>query len=409
MIDSWLNPRALISSLDLQNIYAYENIASNTWLYPEQVIEHWKSTESFIEIPQKISYAYSTVGRVTPITRAYNLERYLNTDCIILFKREDVLSNSSFKISSAIPQAYYGSLEGKKITVTETGAGQTGVAAALASSLFNLKPIIFMVNSSYEQKPLRRILMQVYGADVCPSPSNNTDYGANLISQGEINGSIAMATTEVYEYIKRTDESMNIAGSLLDFTLTYNSVIGLETKCQLEQGDINPNIIIGCIGGGSSFGGFALPLMYYYDNVEIIAVESKNIPSLTEGIYDYDFPDGEGKSNPLLMYSLGHKFKAPSIHASGLRYHAVSPIVSYFVNKKRITATAIDEEAAIKSAITLAQVESIVVSPESSYTIKAVMDQAKINNGQKKVIIAIITGNGHLDLAAYNLFLDRKV
>lgn len=402
---SWLNSRSLVTKTDLDNIYKYERFSDSLWLYPEKVLNDWESTKKYIDIPDEVNRVYAMLGRPTPITRAEALEQYLQTDCKIFFKREDLLPNGSFKITSAVPQAYYGSSEGRKEVITETGAGQTGVAASLASCLFNLKSTVFMVRSSYNEKQLRRKLMEIYGSEVFPSPSNITHYGRKQLENGNDSGSIAMATSEVFEYLSSVKNGMNIAGSLLDFTLTYNSVIGLECITQMKEMGIKVDVAIGCVGGGSSFGGLAIPFIDMCDSTEIIATESTAVPTLTKGKYSYDYPDGEGKSNPLLMYSLGHKYQPPRMHASGLRYHAASPIVSYFVNNKRIKAVAYNEDEAMRSAIKLSRIESILVSPESSYTINAVMEMAKIYNGTGKIILALVTGCGHLDLDAYGKFL----
>ncbi|MFM9327769.1 TrpB-like pyridoxal phosphate-dependent enzyme [Paenibacillus mesotrionivorans] len=402
---SWFNSRSLVNKADLDRIYKYEKFSDSLWLYPEHVLSHWESTDKYIDIPEEVNRVYNMLGRPTPITRAKELEEYLGTDCKIFFKREDLLPNGSFKISSAIPQAYFGSIEGRKEVITETGAGQTGVAASLASCLFHMKSTIFMVRSSFNQKPLRRKLMEVYGSKVYPSPSEITQYGKQQLAMGNDSGSIAKATSEVFEVLSKIDNGMNIAGSLLDFTLTYNSVIGLESIAQLKEMGIKADTVIGCVGGGSSFGGLAVPFIDLCDSTEIIATESAAIPTLTKGEYKYDYADGEGESNPLLMYSLGHQYQPSHMHASGLRYHAASPIISYLVHKKRIRPVAYDEEISMKSAIQLSRLESFLVSPESSYTIQAVMETAKTYHGTGKVILALVTGCGHLDLDAYGKFI----
>lgn len=405
MIKQWLNVRSLIPKDDLQEIYKYENIDEYLKYHPSTVVEHAKSTDRWIDIPKKVLELYQMVGRRTPLFRAYQLEKLLKTSNKIYLKREDLLSNGSFKITSALPQAYYGALEGKKNVITETGAGQTGVAAALAARLNDLACTVFMVRTSHKLKKLRCLMMEAYGADVIASPSEQTSSGRLLLSSGEINGSIAFATSEVMERICEEPKSFNIAGSLLDFVLTYNTTVGLETVIQLNEKKIEPDIVIGCVGGGSSFGGFALPLLNHYkSNLDrIICAESRSIPTLTRGIYDYDYPDGEGQGNKLLMYSLGYDFKPPAMHASGLRYHAASPIVSYFVNKGIVEAKSYDEKKAMLSAIEFARTEGILISPESSYTIQAIKQMCQ--EYENKNIVAVITGNGQLDLESYGEFL----
>ncbi|MEK3902087.1 MULTISPECIES: TrpB-like pyridoxal phosphate-dependent enzyme [unclassified Paenibacillus] len=345
------------------------------------------------------------VGRQTPLHRAYRLEQAFETTNRIYIKREDTLSNGSFKITSALPQAYYGSTEGKVSVITETGAGQTGVAAALAAKLTGLNCKVYMVRSSYELKKLRRLMMETYGAEVVASPSSLTGAGRAFIAKGENNGSIAFATSEVLEEIALSKGSMNIAGSLFDFVLTYNTVIGLEVIEQLSTNHIEPDIVIGCVGGGSSFGGFALPIVDYYgDRLErVICTESSAIPTLTRGVYDYDYADGEGGGSKLLMYSLGYDFNPPSMHASGLRYHAAAPIVSHFVNQGIIEAQAFDEAEAMASAVEFARIEGIIASPESSYTIYGI--KKICSQYENKNIVALLTGNGQLDLESYGGFL----
>lgn len=403
-ITQWFNPRALLSPSDLQEIYRYENFQENLWLYPQEVIAHWESTTPALSIPEAVQESYHRLGRPTPITRARALEEYLQTDCQIYLKREDFMPNGSFKICSALPQAYYGAKEGRTETITETGAGQTGAAAALASRFFGMNSTIFMVRNSYEIKVLRRRLMEAYGSRVFPSPSEHTQLGMQKLRENNTTGSIAIATSEVFEVLRQRPQGMNIAGSLLDFTLTYNSIIGLECLQQLQALDVQVNTIVGCVGGGSSFGGFAMPFIEKDDTTEIIAVESAAIPTLTQGVYDFDFPDGEGEARPLKMLSLGYKFQPPPLHASGLRYHAASPLVSYFVKQGRIQAMAYDESQAMSMALQMAQCEGILVAPESSYTIKGVMDLASRYNGTGRAILGLITGSGMLDLDAYSRF-----
>jgi tryptophan synthase beta chain len=405
MVKNWLNVRSLIPKESLEEIYKYENTDEYIKFHPELVVQHAVSTNKWIPIPQPVLDSYKMVGRNTPLQRAHRLEKLLNTTNKIYLKREDYLSNGSFKITSAIPQAYFGALEGKTKVITETGAGQTGVAAALASQINGLECEIFMVRSSYELKKLRRTMMEMFGAKVIASPSEITHAGKSLLSSGQIHGSIAHATSEVIESIMKHENSFNIAGSLLDFVLTYNTVVGLEVIEQLTIKQIEPDIVIGCVGGGSSFGGFAIPLWNHYRHrlQRVICTESNSIPTLTKGKYDYDHPDGEGKSNKIKMYSLGYDFKPPTMHASGLRYHAASPIVSYLVYKEEFEAISYDEGEAMFSAVEFARAEGMIPSPESSYTIHAIKEMCDKHQGRN--IIALITGNGTLDLESYRRFI----
>lgn len=405
MVNQWLNVRSMLTEEQLYQIYKCEEMKEYLKYHPAQVVEHGVSKERWIDIPQPVLQSYQMVGRQTPLQRAYRLEQALETTNRIYIKREDTLSNGSFKITSALPQAYYGSMEGKSSVITETGAGQTGVAAALAAKLTGLDCKVYMVRSSYELKKLRRLMMETYGAKVIASPSSLTGAGRAFLAKGEHNGSIAFATSEVLEEIAQSKGSMNIAGSLFDFVLTYNTVIGLEVIEQLSANHIEPDIVIGCVGGGSSFGGFALPIVDYYgDRLErVICTESTAIPTLTKGVYGYDYADGEGGGSKLLMYSLGYDFKPPAMHASGLRYHAAAPVVSHFVNQGIIEAQAFDEAEAMGSAVEFARNEGIIASPESSYTIHGIKKMC--SQYENKNIVALLTGNGQLDLESYGGFL----
>ncbi|MFB7816166.1 TrpB-like pyridoxal phosphate-dependent enzyme [Paenibacillus chitinolyticus] len=402
MIDRWLNVRSLLSEEKLAQIYKYVDIDTYKKVHPATVVEHAQSTERWINIPSPLLESYKMIGRLTPLQRAYRLEKALSTNNKIFLKREDALSNGSFKINSALPQAYYGKLEGKSKVITETGAGQTGVAAALAACLYDLECDVYMVRNSFKLKKLRRLMMEMYGAKVIASPSEFTKSGKSFLSKGEVNGSIALATSEVMEEILSSNDCFNIAGSLLDFVLTYNTIIGLEVIKQLDSQHIEPDIVIGCVGAGSSFGGFSLPLIdHYKDRIErVICTESSSIPTLSKGKYCYDYADGEGEGDRYLMYSLGYSFTPPPMHASGLRYHAASPIISHFVNQGTIEVQAYEETSALASAIELAREEGLIISPESSYTIHAIKKICEQCNN--KNIVAIVTGNGQLDLESYS-------
>jgi len=401
MIRSWFNPRTLLDPAVLADIYRHEDPAANAWLFPETVIEHGESLDASVAIPDELVDLYRQLGRPTPLLRATRLEEHLGTRSAIYLKREDVLPNGSFKISSALAQAWFGKREGRTVVVTETAAGQTGVAAALASSLVGLSCEILMVRSSFDRKQLRRLLMASYGADVRPSPSEDTEAGRRFIAAGHQDGSIAIATSEVFELLDGRSGGMNIAGSLLDFTLLYSSVIGLEVTEQLRQLDVVPEVAVGCVGGGSSFGGFALPMLDAHPDLRLVATESTAIPTLTKGRYDFDHPDGEGQAPPLKMFSLGHDFSAPKMHASGLRYHAASPIVSALVHQGRIEAEAHDETEAMEAALLLARLQGLVVSPESSYSLLSAFRRATDPELPPANIVVLVSGSGHLDLDAY--------
>jgi len=398
---TWFNPRSLVPRTDLDDIYRYESISGQGGLFPQTVLEHWASVAPTLPIPPDLHEMLLGVGRPTPLTRARRLEQRLGTGWQIYLKREDTLPNGSFKITSALPQAYFGAAEGRERVVVETGAGQTGAAAAMASRMVGLSCEIYMVRASYERKLLRRRLMEFYGATVHASPSPGTVVGRRYLEQGQVDGSIAIATSEVMELLDGDPTGMNIAGSLLDFTLAYTSLLGLELRTQLHTAGLSPDLLIGCVGGGSSFGGFALPFLDT-DGVppEIIATESTAIPTLSGGRYDFDHPDGEGEAPPLKMYSVGHRFVPSAMHATGLRYHAASPLVSYFVHHKAIQAVALDERDAVRAARLLAETEGIVIAPESSYSVAGLVE-ALAARERPGVAVVLVSGSGHLDLDAY--------
>jgi tryptophan synthase beta chain len=395
---TWSNPRVLFDKADLDEIYRHEDVHGNRWLFPEQVLEHWVSDDD-IPIPDAVRDGYEALGRPTPLHRALKLEERLGTRCRIYLKREDVLPNGSFKITSALPQALFGAQEGRRHVYVETGAGQTGAAASLAASMAGMGCDVYMVRTSYDQKPLRRRLMEFYGARVHPSPSDGTALGRSLLDKGETAGSIAVATSEVFELIEGRPEAMNVAGSLLDFTLAYCSVLGDETRRQLRDLGVRADAVVGSVGGGSSFGGFAIPFLRDNDPPRLVATESTAVPTLSEGEYGFDHPDGEGKANPLKMLSLGYKFQPSPMHATGLRYHAASPLLSKLVVDGAVDVRAVDEAKAVEAAQLLALCEGIVVAPESAYAVKGLIDHATEHDGD--AIVALVSGSGYLDLDAY--------
>ena len=394
-IDKWLNSRSLIPGSDLSEIYQGVDIKSEMEIRPKEVVRHSVSCDKHITIPEEIRESYRQIGRPTPLYRARRLEAHLDTDNKIFFKREDMLPNGSFKINVILPQIYYGKTEGRERAVVETSAGHVGVAAAFASSLYDLKCLVFMTDRSYLKKPYRRYMMELYGAKVLSSPSRFTEIGRQMFT-GEIQGSISKASAEVTELVRKDRKSFKVSGSFSDQTLTYNSLVGLEAMSQLEEvtGSRYPDILICCIGGGASFGGLAVPFLSEDDGeMKIIAVESEKVPSLTKGKYVYDYKNASKNGLRIKMFSLGCDFKLSNNYGMGLTFHGASPIVSYFVNEKRIMPVAINEAMKI-----IAKTEGMVISPESSFAIAQLIREVKTTS--KKVILGCITGNGLLDLAS---------
>jgi len=368
------------------------------------------STERWISIPDAVQDLYRQAGRPRPLYRARRLERYLNTPARIYYKREDLSPTGSHKVNTALAQAYYAAEEGRVGVSTETGAGQWGTALAYAASLMGLKCVIFWVRSVYDWKPERRALMQLYGGTVHPSPSRETQVGRELLDKNpDQAGSLGIAVSEGLEYAERNNGFAYCLGSVLNHVLIHQSIIGLETMKQFSLIDEQPDLMIGCLGGGSNFGGFILPfageVVRGKRECEFLAAQSSSAPNLAEGEYRYDFGDHAEKTPLLKMYTVGHQTDMVPIKADGLRYHAAAPIISYLKHLGHVRAVAYpqDELDIFQAAKVFTQVEGFLPAPESSYAIKAAIDEAlecKKKN-QEKVIAFNISGHGFLDLPAY--------
>ncbi len=368
------------------------------------------STERWISIPEPVQELYRQAGRPRPLYRARRLERYLNTPARLYYKREDLSPTGSHKVNTALAQAYYAAEEGCSGVSTETGAGQWGTALAYAASLQGLKCVIFWVRSVYDWKPDRRALMQLYGGEVFASPSQETQVGRSLLrDNSDQAGSLGIAVSEGLEYAERTSGFAYCLGSVLNHVLIHQSIIGLETLRQFELIDERPDIMVGCLGGGSNFGGFILPFAGEVARGKrdcmFLAAQSSSAPNLVKGEYRYDFGDHAEKTPLLKMYTIGHRTEMTPIKADGLRYHAAAPIISYLRSLDLVKAVAYpqDEMEVFQAAKTFVQVEGFLPAPESAYAIKAAMDEAlecKRRN-EKKVIAFNISGHGFLDLAAY--------
>ena len=377
-------------------------------LFAMELIRQEVSDQGRITIPEEVQEAYLRLGRPTPLYRAKRLEEYLKTPAKIYFKREDLSPTGSHKSNTAVAQAYYNLKQGTEKLVTETGAGQWGTALSLACSYFGMQCQVFMVRCSYDQKPYRRYAMQMFGGKVTASPSSDTNFGRQMLAKDPNHpGSLGIAISEAMESALTQKNTKYSLGSVLNHVLLHQTVIGLEAKMQFEALDLVPDHMVGCVGGGSNFGGFTLPMIGEKIrgkvDTEFLAVEPTEVPSLTKGAYDYDFGDS-AKMTPLMkMYSLGCDFIPPPIYAGGLRYHGDSPLVSLLVNEKIVDAVAYNEQQAFEAARTFASTEGIIPAPETSHAIKAAIElalEAKKKN-EAKVIAFNFSGHGLLDLGGY--------
>lgn len=384
-------------------------------IFPMELIKQEVSTERWIEIPEEVQEIYK-LWRPSPLYRAHRLEKALDTPAKIYYKYEGVSPAGSHKPNTSIPQAYYNKQAGIKRLSTETGAGQWGSALSIACKFFGLECIVYMVKVSYHQKPYRRIFMQTYGASVVPSPSNTTEAGRQILSQDPDSlGSLGMAISEAVEDAAKRDDTNYALGSVLNHVMLHQTVIGLEAKAQLEKVGDYPDIIIGCCGGGSNFAGISFPFIHDKitkgAKVRAIAVEPAACPTLTKGKFAYDYGDTAGIVPILNMYTLGHDFMPPGIHAGGLRYHGDSPLVSQLFHDGLIEAESRTQRACFEAAVMFAQTEAILPAPESSHAIRAAIDEAVKckESGQAKTILFSLSGNGYLDLPSYDAFISGKI
>ncbi len=367
-----------------------------------------------VPIPDEIRDGLIRYGRPTPLQRAIGLEKALKTPARIYYKREDTSPTGSHKLNTALAQAYYAQKEGVERLATETGAGQWGSAVALSCAYFDIEAMIYMVRVSYEQKQYRGILMRTYGAKVVPSPSDLTEFGRKLrAEQPDHPGTLGIAISEALEDTLSNDRTKYTLGSVLNHVLLHQSVIGQEVIRQLKKVDETPDVLIGCVGGGSNFAGMAIPFLAddKFKDIEYIAVEPTACPTLTKGEYRYDFGDTAGMTPKLKMYSLGQDFIPPKIHAGGLRYHGMAPIVSALVEEGRITPVAYDQTEVLSAGLLMARTEGIVPAPESAHAIKAAIDSAieARNANEERVIVFNLSGHGHFDMEAYGALMDGQL
>jgi tryptophan synthase beta chain len=383
-------------------------------VFPMNLIEQEVSSERWIDIPEQVLEKY-LIWRPTPLHRAYSLEKFLGTPARIYFKNEGVSPPGSHKPNTAMAQAYYNKVFGIKRLATETGAGQWGSALAFACNQFGLECKVYMVRVSYNQKPYRRVLMETWGAKCVPSPSPDTNAGRKFLAQNpEHPGSLGISISEAIEDAVTSKDTRYSLGSVLNHVLLHQTIIGLEVHKQLAMIGEYPDIVIGCAGGGSNFSGCALPFVrdkIHGKELKIIAAEPTSCPTMTKGPYIYDFGD-TAETTPLLpMHSLGHGFVPPPIHAGGLRYHGMAPILSRLVVDGLIEARAYAQLETFAAGIAFARTEGFVPAPETNHAIACVLEEAKKakEEGKEKVILFNWSGHGIIDLAAYDAYLSGKL
>ncbi len=385
-------------------------------LFPMELILQEVSTERYIPIPEEVREIYK-LYRPTPLIRARRLEKALGTPAHIYYKNESVSPTGSHKPNTAIPQAFFNKAAGTKALTTETGAGQWGSALSLACNFFGLDLEVYMVKVSYQQKPYRRVMMEIYGAQVFASPSDRTNYGRSVLAKDAGSpGSLGIAISEAVEAAASSGGKKKYSlGSVLNHVLTHQSIIGEEALKQMDLANEYPDVVIGCVGGGSNFAGIAYPFLR--ENLKngrhtrLLAVEPLATPSLTRGVYTFDYGDSARMAPVVKMYTLGHNFVPPSIHAGGLRYHGMAPSMSAFHDAGLIDAVAVRQIAAFEAAVQFARSEGIVPAPESAHAIRAAIDEAldaKVK-GDKRVILFNLSGHGNFDMGAYKSYLGGKL
>jgi len=383
-------------------------------LFPMPLIEQEVSQQRWIDIPQEVLDIYQ-LWRPSPMFRAHRLEKALGTPAKIYYKYEGVSPAGSHKPNSAIPQAYYNKIFGTKRIATETGAGQWGSSISLACQMFGLECTVYMVKVSCNQKPYRKSMMQLWGANVIPSPSSQTNAGRAILSQDpDSNGSLGIAISEAVEDAATREDTRYALGSVLNHVCLHQTIIGLEAKAQMEMVGDYPDVVIGCHGGGSNFAGVSFPFIADKANgkqVRVVAYEPASCPTLSRGMYAFDYGDTAKMAPVAKMYTLGHDFMPPGIHAGGLRYHGASPLVSQLVHEGVVEAKAVHQLACFEAAVLFSRSEGIIPAPESSHAIRGAIDEAlqAKEEGQEKTILFNLSGHGHVDMAAYDDFFAGKL
>ena len=399
-----------------KNSEGKDQISTLPDIFVEECLNQEFSTERYITIPKEVRELYQRIGRPTPLYRAKGLEEKLNTPAKIYYKREDSSPTGSHKLNSAIAQAYYAKKQGVERVTTETGAGQWGTALSLASSLMGIDCTVYMVRISYEQKPFRKGVMQLYNSTLYPSPSENTEVGKSFLKEDpNTPGSLGMAISEAVEDALSDDKVRYTLGSVLNHVILHQTVIGQEIQTQLEVAEEEPDTMIACVGGGSNFGGSLFPFLKEKikgnTDTEFIAVEPSACPTLTQGEYSYDFGDNMGFTPLLKMYTLGHNFVAPSVHAGGLRYHGMNTQVSLLTHERYINPVTVHQEDVFRAGQLFAHCEGVIPAPETCHAIKATIDQALKckETGEEKTIVVNFSGHGLMDLKGYETFIAGEL
>lgn len=385
-------------------------------VFPMEIIKQEVSMERWIDIPDEVLDIYR-LWRPTPLYRARKWEKVLDTPAKIYYKWEGVSPAGSHKPNTAVAQAYYNKKEGQTRLSTETGAGQWGSALALACRLFDMECKVYMVRVSYDQKPYRRLLMETWGATCVPSPSPDTQVGRQVLEKyPDHSGSLGLAISEALEDAVTHEGTKYSLGSVVNHVLMHQTVIGLEAKKQMEMAGEYPDILVACVGGGSNFGGLVLPFMKdkldgTRPNLRVLATEPMACPSLTKGLYAFDWGDTAKMGPVAKMYTLGHDFAPARIHAGGLRYHGMAPIISVLYDQKLIEAAAYYQNAIFEAAVSFARAEGFVMAPETAHALRGVMEEALKcrESGESKVILFNASGHGHFDLAGYQAYLGGQL
>ena len=385
-------------------------------IFPKELIRQEVSRERWISIPEEVREVYR-LWRPTPLYRAVRLERLLKTPARIYYKWEGVSPAGSHKPNTSVAQAYYNLKEGVERLTTETGAGQWGSALAFATMLFGLKCTVYMVRVSYDQKPYRRILMEIWGAECVPSPSSRTEYGRKILKEDPQNpGSLGIAISEAIEDAVTHPHTKYSLGSVLNHVLLHQTVVGLEAKKQMEMAGDYPDVILGCVGGGSNYSGLLFPFLAdkltgRKPELQAFSCEPKACPTLTKGIYTYDHGDSAGLTPLLKMYTLGHTFVPPPIHAGGLRYHGDAPLLCKLTKEGYVGALAYHQNEVFEAARLFARAEGFVVAPETAHAVKAAVDEALRckETGEERVILFNASGHGLLDLGAWDAAIHGKL
>ena len=381
-------------------------------IFPEECCrQEVNQTDAWIDIPEEVREQYAYY-RCTPLVRAYGLEKALGTPAHIYFKNESVSPVGSHKLNSALPQVYYAKQEGVTNLTTETGAGQWGAALSYAAKVFDIESAVYQVKISYEQKPYRRSIMQVFGAQVTPSPSMSTRAGKDILTKcPNHQGSLGTAISEAVELATTTPNCKYVLGSVLSHVSLHQTVIGLEAEKQMAMAGEYPDIVIGCFGGGSNFSGISFPFMRHNfkdgKKTRFIAAEPASCPKLTKGKFEYDFGDEAGYTPLIPMFTLGHDFRPANIHAGGLRYHGAGTIVSQLLKDGFMEAVDIEQLDSFAAGVLFAKTEGIIPAPESCHAIAATISEAKkcIETGEEKVILFNLSGHGLIDMTAYDQYL----